>query len=136
MEILKSLQPERIAFYSYAHVPWRNPSQRAYDETDLPLGEVKRALYEFGKAQLLEMGYQEVGMDHFALPQDPLIHARLNGTLHRNFMGYIDRYTELMIGLGVSSISDSTSGRRSKHISRFSYAGWNDMEYSTKEKAG
>jgi oxygen-independent coproporphyrinogen-3 oxidase len=107
MEKVRELRPDRIAFYSYAHVPWRNPSQRAYDETDLPLGSDKRALYEYGKEQLEAMDYQEVGMDHFALPSDPLIKARREETLHRNFMGYTDRYTALMIGLGASSISDS-----------------------------
>ncbi len=108
-EKIKALRPDRIAFYSYAHVPWIKPSQRAYSEADLPLGEEKRALYELGRALLEENGYVEIGMDHFALKSDSLYEAMKNKTLHRNFMGYTPFHTELMIGLGASSISDSWS---------------------------
>lgn len=104
---VKNLCPDRIAFYSYAHVPWKSKSQRAYDETDLPSGEEKRKLYELGKRLLQRLGYQEIGMDHFALPTDQLYRAARRSKLHRNFMGYTDRYTQLMVGLGASSISDS-----------------------------
>ena len=101
------LKPERIAFYSYAHVPWLKPSQRGYDENDLPQAALKRVLYETGKDLLLEAGYIEIGMDHFALPSDELYIAMQEKKLHRNFMGYTAAHTQLMIGLGVSSISDS-----------------------------
>jgi oxygen-independent coproporphyrinogen-3 oxidase len=101
------LKPERIAFYSYAHVPWLKPSQRGYDELDLPKPEVKRMLYEIGKELLLQANYVEIGMDHFALPEDELYIAMQEKKLHRNFMGYTAAHTKLMIGLGVSSISDS-----------------------------
>lgn len=101
------LKPERIAFYSYAHVPWIKPSQRAYSEADLPLGKAKRALYELGRARLESIGYTEIGLDHFALPHDSLYHAMEEGSLHRNFMGYTPYYTELSIALGASGISDS-----------------------------
>ena len=101
------LRPERIAFYSYAHVPWVSPSQRAYSESDLPKGAQKRALYECGRTLLEAQGYQEIGMDHFALPDEALALAQKNGTLHRNFMGYTPFNTRLSIGLGASSISDS-----------------------------
>ncbi len=101
------LKPERIAFYSYAHIPWLKPSQRGYDENDLPKAEVKRSLYETGKALLLNAGYIEIGMDHFALTSDALYIAMQEKKLHRNFMGYTAAHTKLMIGLGVSSISDS-----------------------------
>ncbi|TRX52660.1 oxygen-independent coproporphyrinogen III oxidase [Fulvivirga sp. M361] len=102
-----ALRPERIAFYSYAHVPWKRPGQRAYDEADLPTDSVKRALYEVGKALLIEHNYTDVGMDHFALPGDELYVAYQNKTMHRNFMGYTDASTDLLIGLGVSAISDA-----------------------------
>lgn len=102
-----ALKPERIAFYSYAHIPWLKPSQRGYDENDLPKPEVKRILYETGKELLLNAGYIEIGMDHFALPSDLLYKAMQEKKLHRNFMGYTAAHTNLMIGLGVSSISDS-----------------------------
>lgn len=103
-----SLQPDRLAFYSYAHVPWiKGNGQRGFDENDLPTGEQKRALYELGLQLFEEYGYKEVGMDHFALPHDELFVAMQEGTLHRNFMGYTTTQTKLMIGLGASSISDS-----------------------------
>ena len=101
------LRPERIALYSYAHIPWLKPSQRGYDENDLPIPKTKRLLYEVGKDLLLNAGYVEIGMDHFALKTDNLYTAMQRKKLHRNFMGYTNAHTKLMIGLGVSSISDS-----------------------------
>jgi oxygen-independent coproporphyrinogen-3 oxidase len=101
------LQPDRIAFYSYAHVPWMKPGQRSYSEQDLPANVEKRALYELGFSQLTELGYQEIGMDHFALPGDALYQALQQKKLHRNFMGYTTCQTDLLIGLGASSISDA-----------------------------
>ncbi|WP_161890701.1 oxygen-independent coproporphyrinogen III oxidase [Pontibacter russatus] len=107
IEKVKELRPERIAFYSYAHVPWKSKGQRRYSEADLPAPAGKRALYELGRNLLEEAGYFEIGLDHFALPEDSLYIAAQNGTLHRNFMGYTARHTELLIGLGASSISDT-----------------------------
>ena len=102
------LKPDRLAFYSYAHVPWiKGVGQRGFDEHDLPSGEEKRRLYEKGKKLLEELGYLEVGMDHFSLEHDDLYQSLLNGKIHRNFMGYSSDKTQLMIGLGMSSISDS-----------------------------
>ena len=101
------LRPDRIAFYSYAHVPWIKASQRLFTEDDLPSGKEKRELYELGRNKFLEAGYVEIGMDHFALPEDGLNKSYLNGTMHRNFMGYTEKRTELLLGLGVSAISDS-----------------------------
>ncbi len=101
------LNPDRISFYSYAHVPWIKPGQRRFTEHDLPVGEEKLNLYKLGKQMIQEAGFEDVGMDHFAKPADELYKASKNGTLHRNFMGYADRYTPLLIGLGVSSISDA-----------------------------
>lgn len=103
-----NLKPDRIAFYSYAHVPWiKGVGQRGYDEKDLPSPNEKREIYEAGKKLLSDMGYIEVGMDHFALPSDDMFTAMKEKTLHRNFMGYTASKTQLMIGLGMSSISDS-----------------------------
>lgn len=102
-----ALRPDRISFYSYAHVPWLKPGQRRYTEMDLPAGSDKLALYNLGKELILAAGYHDVGMDHFSLPADELHKSLVNGTLHRNFMGYTDRHTSLLIGLGVSSISDA-----------------------------
>jgi oxygen-independent coproporphyrinogen-3 oxidase len=104
----KSLQPDRLAFYSYAHVPWiKGNGQRGFKDDDLPKDDEKRMLYEEGKKQLAQNGYHEIGMDHFALENDSMFISFKEGKLHRNFMGYTASKTQLMIGLGVSSISDS-----------------------------
>lgn len=102
-----ALQPDRIAFYSYAHVPWTSRMQRLFDETQLPSPEEKMQLYLEGKRLLMGGGYQDIGMDHFALPHDELFQARGVGTLHRNFMGYTIQNSSLLLGLGVSAISDT-----------------------------
>jgi oxygen-independent coproporphyrinogen-3 oxidase len=108
IEKTNSLQPDRLAFYSYAHVPWiKGNGQRGFSDEDIPKDDKKRMLYEVGKELLYENGYHEIGMDHFALKTDTLYEAFQNGKLHRNFMGYSSSKTQLMIGLGVSSISDS-----------------------------
>jgi oxygen-independent coproporphyrinogen III oxidase len=101
------LKPDRIAFYSYAHVPWTSKAQRLFDENDLPDPETKIQLYLKGKELLTKAGYEDIGMDHFALPNDDLYKAREEGRLHRNFMGYTTQNTGLLLGLGVSSISDT-----------------------------
>lgn len=101
------LKPDRIAFYSYAHVPWIKPGQRKYTEEQLPSVDVKKSLYEMGRNNLIDGGYSEIGMDHFSLKTDSLYNAERDGNLHRNFMGYTESFSSVLIGLGVSSISDS-----------------------------
>ncbi len=104
----KSLNPDRLAFYSYAHVPWiKGNGQRGFNDEDIPKDDEKRLLYEIGKNLLAKNNYYEIGMDHFALKSDSLFQSFVNGKLHRNFMGYSSSKTQVMIGLGVSSISDS-----------------------------
>lgn len=100
------LRPDRIALYSFALVPWIKPAQRLFRDEDLPAGEAKRALYEQARQTLLKAGYVEIGMDHFALPSDGLALAGKT-KLHRNFMGYSDQRTEVLLGLGVSAISEA-----------------------------
>ena len=107
----KLLHPDRLAFYSYAHVPWiKGNGQRGFNDSDIPSAPLKRAQYELGKTMLKEAGYEDIGMDHFALTSDSLYTSMKTGKLHRNFMGYTASKTQLMIGLGVSSISDSWYG--------------------------
>lgn len=101
------LRPDRIALYSLAVVPWIKPAQRLFKDEDLPPPAEKRALYEQARGSLLAAGYREIGMDHFALPEDGLARAQTAGTLHRNFMGYADLRTDVLLGLGVSSISEA-----------------------------
>jgi oxygen-independent coproporphyrinogen-3 oxidase len=107
ISMVNTLRPDRIAFYSYAHVPWKSPGQRRYTEADLPDNDTKRELYKKGKALFEANGYVEIGMDHFALPHDELSIAQSEKRLHRNFMGYTCGQTQLLVGLGASSISDS-----------------------------
>lgn len=107
----KELMPDRLAFYSYAHVPWiKGNGQRGFKEENLPSAESKRRQYELGKELLAKVGYVEIGMDHFALKSDSLYKSIEQNKLHRNFMGYTASKTQAMIGLGVSSISDSWYG--------------------------
>ncbi|WII72437.1 oxygen-independent coproporphyrinogen III oxidase [Bdellovibrio sp. 22V] len=101
------LRPDRIALYSFALVPWIKPAQRLFKDEDLPKAAEKRELYEIARGILLEAGYVEVGMDHFALPTDNLSIAMNEKRLHRNFMGYTDQRTDVLLGLGVSSISET-----------------------------
>lgn len=107
IEQTKKLRPNRIALYSFALVPWIKPAQRLFKDEDLPVGKDKRDLYEYARTELLNFGYVEVGMDHFALPDEALAIAMKNGQLHRNFMGYTDQKSQVMLGLGVSSISET-----------------------------
>jgi oxygen-independent coproporphyrinogen-3 oxidase len=101
------LRPDCIAVYSFARVPWIKPAQRSYKDEDLPVAGEKRALYEIARRLLAKAGYVEIGMDHFALPDDGLASAQRNGTLHRNFMGYTELRTQVLLGLGVSAISET-----------------------------
>jgi oxygen-independent coproporphyrinogen-3 oxidase len=78
-----------------------------FTEKHLPNPAEKRSLHELGRSMLTALGYHDIGMDHFALKSDSLYKAETNQTLHRNFMGYTHQYTRLLVGLGVSSISDS-----------------------------
>ncbi len=102
-----ALRPDRIALYSFALVPWIKPAQRLFKDSDLPVADEKRLLYEMAYEKLLGAGYIEIGMDHFALPTDPLAQALKSKSLHRNFMGYSDHRTDILLGLGVSAISET-----------------------------
>ncbi len=122
IEKTKELMPDRIAFYSYAHVPWiKGNGQRGFKEEDLPSAAEKREMYEIGKQLLEEAGYIEIGMDHFALKTDSLNKAVEEKKLHRNFMGYTESKTQLMLGLGVSAIGDSwySFGQNAKNVEEY-----------------
>jgi len=104
-----SLQPDRIAFYSYAHTPKVIDAQRLINENDLPDAGEKLSLYLLGKELISAQGYANIGMDHFALPGDELYTAWQQHTLHRNFMGYTTQKSGMLLGLGVSAISDTNT---------------------------
>ncbi|MBL7542366.1 MAG: oxygen-independent coproporphyrinogen III oxidase [Bdellovibrionaceae bacterium] len=106
-QLTVALKPDRIALYSLAIVPWIKPQQRLFKDEDLPKGEDKRKLYEIARAILTQNGYVEIGMDHFALSTDALYEKTKSKQLHRNFMGYTDQKTDVLLGLGVSSISET-----------------------------
>jgi oxygen-independent coproporphyrinogen-3 oxidase len=106
-DVVIDLAPDRLAVYSFARVPWIKPAQRKFKDDQIPVGAEKRALYEAIRTRLLGAGYEEIGADHFARPGDGLARAAVNGGLHRNFMGYAELRTTTLLGLGVSSISET-----------------------------
>jgi oxygen-independent coproporphyrinogen III oxidase len=106
-----ALSPDRIALYSYAHVPWLSAHQTQIDETTLPTPEIKFQILQVALEQLTDAGYRYIGMDHFAKPNDELSLALDNGSLHRNFMGYTvhqEKQASDLYGFGVSAISGLT----------------------------
>jgi oxygen-independent coproporphyrinogen-3 oxidase len=100
------MRPDRVAVYSYAHVPWIRGNQKRIRPEDLPAPERKLELFVEARCRFLGAGYRQIGMDHFALPGDELALAAEALRLHRNFMGYTTRPAPDMVGLGVSAIGD------------------------------
>jgi oxygen-independent coproporphyrinogen-3 oxidase len=98
------LAPDRVALFSYAHVPWLKKQQRAFAEF-LPEGQQKFEIFRTGLLKFLEAGYLYIGMDHFAKPGDELAVAQQNRTLHRNFQGYTTKAGADLYGMGVTAIS-------------------------------
>jgi oxygen-independent coproporphyrinogen-3 oxidase len=105
LELTHALNPDRLAVYSYAHVPWKSPVQRSFKDEDLPSPELKLQLFEEAYQFFEGNRYHQVGMDHFALESDELYRALKAGGLHRNFMGYSTKADAHQIGFGISSIS-------------------------------
>src|SRR5688572_27708077 len=105
LDTVITMRPDRIAVYSYAHMPQLFKPQRQIDAQDLPSAETKLALLQLAIEKLAAAGYVYIGMDHFALPDDDLATAQARGGLHRNFMGYTTHADSDLIGLGVSAIS-------------------------------
>ena len=105
-----TLTPQRIALFGYAHVPWMKRHQRLIDESSLP-GAVDRVRQaQAAERRLGECGYDVIGLDHFALPDDPLAVAAREGRLHRNFQGYTTDIADVLIGLGASAIGTLPQG--------------------------
>jgi oxygen-independent coproporphyrinogen III oxidase len=114
-----AMRPDRVAVYSYAHVPWIRGNQKKIDPADLPPAEQKIELFVEAMERFLAAGYQQIGMDHFALPEDELAQASSAGTLHRNFMGYTTRPAADMAACGVSGIGD-VSGAFAQNVKKLS----------------
>lgn len=107
VEQVLTLNPTRIALFSYAHVPSMKPYQKKLEQYGLPTSEEKLAQEMLARQLLCAAGYTAIGIDHFAKPDDPLSKAQAAGRLHRNFQGYTDDPSDWMIGVGASSISDA-----------------------------
>jgi oxygen-independent coproporphyrinogen-3 oxidase len=105
LDITLEARPDRLAIYSYAHLPSMFRPQQRINADDLPSPEVKLGLLQCAIDKLGEAGYVYIGMDHFALPGDSLALAQQRGDLHRNFMGYTTHAESDLLGLGVSAIS-------------------------------
>jgi len=110
VSVVIQLRPDRIAHYGYAHVPWKHAGQRRYTDADLPDSRERFQSAESARQLFKKAGYIEIGMDHYALPTDSLSQAQESKKLHRNFMGYTDQPTDILIGLGMSSISETRFG--------------------------
>lgn len=107
---LLSLNPDRVALYGYAHVPWMAKRQQLIPSDALPTPQERLALFDTARRLFLWDGYEEIGIDHFATPQDGLSLAQGTGRLRRNFQGYTDDTAEVLIGVGASSISRFPQG--------------------------
>ncbi|WP_417808726.1 oxygen-independent coproporphyrinogen III oxidase [Thioclava sp.] len=107
---LLSLGPDRVALYGYAHVPWMARRQTMIPSDHLPTPQERLKLFEVARDLFVADGYDEIGIDHFALPTDGLAMAQKNGKLRRNFQGYTDDQAEALVGLGASSISRFPQG--------------------------
>jgi oxygen-independent coproporphyrinogen-3 oxidase len=114
-----AMRPDRVAVYSFAHVPWIRGHQKFIDPKDLPSPELKIELFAEAMHRFLDAGYSQIGMDHFALPEDELAIASAERTLHRNFMGYTVRPAPDMVGAGVSAIGD-VSGAFAQNVKKLS----------------
>lgn len=106
IDTVVDMRPDRVAVYSYAHVPWIRAHQKRLDTDAIPTGDRKLDLFAEAMARFLKGGYRQIGMDHFALPDNELTHALDRHELHRNFMGYTTRPASDLVGAGVSAIGD------------------------------
>lgn len=110
VQSLISLSPDRVALYGYAHVPWMSRRQQMIPSDAIPSAEERLALFETAAELFGWDGYRAIGIDHFALPSDRMALAQAAGTLRRNFQGYTDDTSPVLIGLGASSISRFPQG--------------------------
>ncbi|NVK35366.1 MAG: oxygen-independent coproporphyrinogen III oxidase [Rhodobacteraceae bacterium] len=110
MREVARLRPDRLAVFGYAHVPWMKKHQTLFCEADLPDAAARLAQARLARKLLVAAGYDEIGIDHFAVPEDELSQAAKAGTLRRNFQGYTTDTAETLVGIGASSISKTASG--------------------------
>jgi len=106
LELAYTIEPDRLAVFNYAHVPWMKKTMRKFDETTIPSPDVKLRIFQHTIDFLTDNGYKMVGMDHFAKPEDELFAAIAKGELHRNFQGYTTKGGANLIGIGLTSIGE------------------------------
>jgi len=106
LDLVIGMRPDRLAIYNYAHLPHRFKGQRTINDTDIPAPHVKLDILHRTIDKLCGSGYEYIGMDHFALPEDELVRARANGSLQRNFQGYSTHRDCDLVALGVSAIGN------------------------------
>ncbi len=121
LELSTTLNPDRVAVFNYAHVPWLMKTMRKFDETTLPSPDVKLQIFSHTIKFFEDKGYKMVGMDHFAKPQDELFGAIEKGELHRNFQGYTTKGGANLIGIGLTSIGEGSRyyAQNSKNMSEY-----------------
>lgn len=121
LDMVVTYNPNRIAMFNYAHVPWLKPHQRLIHEEDLPTPERKLDILKMAIERLTDAGYEYIGMDHFSRPDDELAVAQRTKTLYRNFQGYSTRAGADLYGLGMSSISHfrNTYAQNSKTLPEY-----------------
>lgn len=108
-----ALSPDRLSVFSYAHVPWIKPAQKIFDDREqLPTAEEKLAMFAVAHEKLTAAGFADIGLDHFARPDDSLAVAQRAGTLHRNFQGYTTQAGASLYAFGISSISATETSYR------------------------
>lgn len=123
LEEIIALNPDRLAVFSYAHVPWLKPAQKIFDDrAQLPGTAAKLAMLNTATRALTAAGYVHIGMDHFARPDDELAIAHDEGTLYRNFQGYTTRAGASLYGFGMSSISQTDGSFRQNYKELDDYA--------------
>jgi len=110
VQMLLTLAPDRVALYGYAHVPWMAKRQAMIPTETLPKPEERLALFDTARRLFMWDGYADIGIDHFARPDDALARAQSTGHLRRNFQGYTDDSCDVLLGLGASSISRFPQG--------------------------
>jgi oxygen-independent coproporphyrinogen-3 oxidase len=110
LDTVLEMQPDRLAMFSYAHVPWMSRRQQMIPTDSLPAPQERLRLFELASDLLGDAGYEAVGIDHFALPDDSMARAARTGQLRRNFQGYTDDTSDVLIGIGASSISRFPQG--------------------------
>lgn len=108
LELSVSLNPDRLAVFNYAHVPWLKKTMRKIDETTLPIPAEKLSIMRYTIDYMESKGYRMIGMDHFAKSEDELFLAIEKGELHRNFQGYTTKGGADLIGVGLTSIGEGS----------------------------